>query len=68
MARTADFNNSVPLPPGLTIPAIRKSIEYIEKELSQLIDIYQEQANVSGATLLTPPNPSRRGSLSSYGA
>ena len=49
MARTADFNNSVLLPPGLTISAIRKSIEYIEKELSQLIDIYQEQANVFSA-------------------
>src|SRR6266581_3661813 len=49
MARAADFDNSVALPPGLTLSAIRKSIDYIEKELSQLIDIYQEQANVFSA-------------------
>jgi hypothetical protein len=49
MARTSDFDKTVPLPPGLTIPALRKSIEYIEKELAELIDIYHEQANVFSA-------------------
>jgi hypothetical protein len=33
----------------LTLSAVRKSVEYIEKELSQLIDIYYEQANVFSA-------------------
>ena len=49
MARASDFDRTVPLPPGLTIPAIRKSIEYIENELAELIDIYHEQANVFSA-------------------
>jgi len=49
MARAADFNRNVRLPPGLTLPAIRKSIEYIEKELADLVDIYYEQANVFSA-------------------
>lgn len=49
MARPADFDKTVPLPPGLTLAAIRKSTEYIEKELSELIDIYYEQANVFSA-------------------
>jgi hypothetical protein len=49
VARAADFRRGVPLPPGLTIPALRRSIEYIERELSGLIDIYYEQANVFSA-------------------
>ena len=49
MARAADFRRDVPLPPGLTIPALRRSIDYIERELSGLIDIYYEQANVFSA-------------------
>jgi len=49
MARAADFRKDVPLPPGLTIAALRKSIEYIERELADLIDIYHEQANVFSA-------------------
>jgi hypothetical protein len=49
MTRAVDFGKSVPLPPGLTISAIRKSIDYIERELSELIDIYEEQANVFSA-------------------
>jgi hypothetical protein len=39
MARSDDFDDSVPLPPGLTITAIRKSIEYIERELADLLEI-----------------------------
>lgn len=49
MVRAADFREDVPLPPGLTIAAIRRSIAYIENELAELIDIYQEQANVFSA-------------------
>lgn len=49
MARAADFDPKVPLPPGLTISAIRRSIDYIEKELAGLVDIYYEQANVFSA-------------------
>ena len=49
MARVTDFRKDVPLPPGLTIPALRKSIEYIERELAELVDIYYEQANVFSA-------------------
>jgi len=49
MARAGDFNKSVPLPPGLSVAAVRKSIDYVERELSHLIDIYYEQANVFSA-------------------
>ncbi|MBI4570518.1 MAG: hypothetical protein HY723_01095 [Chloroflexi bacterium] len=37
------------LPPGLTVAAIRKSIEFVERELTELIEIYYEQANVFSA-------------------
>ena len=46
MVREEDFDRSVPLPPGLTVTAIRKAIEYVERELTDLIDLYFEQANV----------------------
>lgn len=49
MARLEDFDSSVPLPPGLTIAAIRKAIEYVERELSDIVEIYYEQANVFSA-------------------
>ena len=49
MARTKDFDKSVPLPPGLTIAAIKKSVEYIERELSKFVEIYIEQMNVFSA-------------------
>jgi len=49
MARVADFDRTVRLPPGLTVVSLKKSIEYIEKQLSELIDIYYEQANVFSA-------------------
>ena len=49
MARKEDFNRDVPLPPGLTITAIQKAIDYIEKGLSDLVEIYLEQANVFSA-------------------
>ena len=49
MAKKDDFNPNVLLPPGLTTTAIQKAIEYIERGLVDLIDIYIEQANVFSA-------------------
>jgi len=49
MARKEDCNPSVPLPPGLDIGAIRRAIDYIEKELAELVELYYEQANVFSA-------------------
>jgi len=49
MVRKNDFNPKVPLPPGLTITAIQKAIDYIEKGLADLVEIYLEQANVFSA-------------------
>jgi len=49
MAKKEDFNRDVPLPPGLTVTAIQKAIEYIEKGLADLVEIYLEQANVFSA-------------------
>lgn len=46
--RPADwFDDSVPLPPGFGgVPVIRRAIDYMEKELADLFEIYYEQANV----------------------
>ena len=49
MVRKDSFDASVALPPGLTITAIRKAIEYVERELADLIEVYFEQANVFSA-------------------
>ena len=49
MVRNTDFDTGVPLPPGLTVQALRRAIEYVERELADLIDIYFEQANVFSA-------------------
>src|SRR5438876_4958326 len=49
MAKKDDFNRDVPLPPGLTVTAIQKAIEYIEKGLADLVEIYLEQANIFSA-------------------
>jgi len=49
LVRTNDFNKAVLLPPGLTLPAIRKAVEFIEKELADIVDIYYQQANVFSA-------------------
>jgi len=49
MVRKDDFDRNVPLPPGLTIAAIQKAIEYIEHGLAELVEIYLEQANVFSA-------------------
>jgi hypothetical protein len=59
MAQKSDFNPQVPLPPGREIGAIRRAVEYMEKELADLVDIYFEQANVFSALvriLGTPDN------------
>lgn len=49
MVRTSDFFAEIPRPPGLSVVAVKKAIEYIERELADLIDIYFEQANVFSA-------------------
>src|SRR6267378_2181394 len=49
MARSQDFDSTVTLPPGMTTTAIKKSIDYIERELADLVDIYFEQMNVFSA-------------------
>jgi len=49
VAQKNDFDQSVHLPPGLTVTAIRRAIEYVERELTELVEIYQEQANVFSA-------------------
>ncbi len=49
MDRNDWLDSSVPLPPGLTLAAVRRSIEYIERELAELVEIYYEQMNVFSA-------------------
>jgi hypothetical protein len=49
MVLDADFDPNVPLPPGLEITAIRRAIEYIERELADFAELYLEQANVFSA-------------------
>ncbi len=49
MVQKADFDTSVPLPTGLDIASIRRAIDYIERGLADLIDVYFEQANVFSA-------------------
>jgi hypothetical protein len=49
MARAQDLDKNVPLPPGLELSAIRRAVDYMEKELCELVEIYYEQANVFSA-------------------
>lgn len=49
MSRTEDYNKNVMLPPGLEVAAIRRAVQYMEKELGELVEIYYEQANVFSA-------------------
>jgi hypothetical protein len=49
MVKPSDFDPSVPLPPGLEIAALRRAIDYMEKKLAELVEIYFEQANVFSA-------------------
>lgn len=46
MVQDADFDHTVRLPPGLEIPAVKRAIEYIERELADFAELYVEQANV----------------------
>ncbi len=49
MARKDFFNDGVPLPSGLNISALRRAIDFIERDLADFVDIYYEQANVFSA-------------------
>jgi len=49
MVQGSDFDRSADLPPGLTITAIRKAIEYVERDLADFVEVYLEQANVFSA-------------------
>lgn len=49
MVDHGDFDGSVALPPGLEIGQIRRAIEYVEREASDLVEIYYEQKNVFSA-------------------
>jgi len=48
---SGSFDRTTPLPPGLEIAAIRKAIEYVERELADWVDLYLEQANVFSAVV-----------------
>ncbi len=43
------FNADVPLPPGLDVASLRRAIDYVEDQLTDLVDLYYEQANVFSA-------------------
>src|SRR5229473_3762031 len=49
MVRQDEFDATVALPPGLTVSSIESSIDYIQKELVDLVEIYLEQMNVFSA-------------------
>lgn len=49
MARSDDCDSNVALPPGLTPGAVVKAINYAERELTDLVEIYHEQMNVFSA-------------------
>lgn len=49
MVRKSDFDQTVPLPPGLEIGAIRRAVDYIEKNLAEWVDLYDEQSNLFSA-------------------
>lgn len=49
MRDSKGWDPEVPLPPELTIGHVRRAVEYIEKELNELVEIYYEQANVFSA-------------------
>lgn len=49
MAQRNYFNPDVSLPSGLTISALNKAIDFIERDLADFVDIFYEQANVFSA-------------------
>ena len=56
MTRIEDFNRKVPLPPGLDVGAIRRAVDYMERALADLVDLYFEQANVFSAVIFLSRN------------
>jgi len=40
------FDRDVPLPPNLNVSHLRKAIGYIEREATELLEVYFEQANL----------------------
>lgn len=46
---TDGFDRTVPLPPELKPSHIKGAVEYIQRETSDLVDVYFEQANVFSA-------------------
>ncbi|MYI61527.1 MAG: hypothetical protein F4105_07655 [Gemmatimonadetes bacterium] len=44
--RPHDFDRGVALPAGLTVAAVSKAADYIERSLADLTDIYFDQANL----------------------
>lgn len=51
MTPSGELDRSVPLPPGLDTAAVLRAIDYIERELAELVEIYFEQANVFSAVV-----------------
>jgi hypothetical protein len=49
MVKKDDLDPTVPLPPGLDCSSIRRAIEYVEREVADLVEIYFEQSNVFSA-------------------
>ncbi len=49
MAKDSDFDRTVSAPPGLRATEIKRSIQYIERELAAFVEVYYEQANVFSA-------------------
>lgn len=49
MRDSSGWDSSVALPPDLTPGHIRRAIAYVERELDEFVDIYDEQANVFSA-------------------
>jgi len=51
MVRSSNFDTTVELPSGLEVSAVRRAIDYTERTLTDLVDIYFEQANVFSAVV-----------------
>lgn len=49
MSPAGRYDRTVPLPTGLDVGAIKKAIDHIERGLAELVEIYEEQANVFSA-------------------
>ena len=46
MANSEWFDSGVSRPPGLSIAAVRSTVDYLERELADLVEIYHEQKNL----------------------